>query len=164
MRIFLCISGLISNLMVGSIASAQDFSFRNFSNQSSYNKDFLRSALEQGQLRRDNAGSYRDIDLDGIQYGNQDDIELFILFVINDVCPTCSTTSSGSTVRVKYGNTAGGTSTYVLNAYDYYRAEEIEDDCEELLNDHSYDRDGKDILIVDNNDGDDKIALCFDRD
>ncbi len=165
MKIIVRFAVLISALAIGDIASAQDFSFSEIDRMTSYEKDFLRMAIEQGEFVPNSSSSYQDIELEGIEYGNQDDIELFIIAIIKGVCPACATTSSGSTVRVKYGNSSSsGKNAYVINSDDYYIANNIEESCEELLDDHRYERGGKDIVIVDNNDDDDKIALCFDRD
>lgn len=165
MKSFLWFSAVVAAIAIGNQATAQEFSFRSIDRMANYEKDLLKVAIEQGQITRTNAAAYRDIDLDGIEYGGEDDIALFIALIVQDVCPTCSTTSSGSTVRVSYGGSSGdGKDAYVLNASDYYAADAVEENCNELLSDHAYERDGKDIVIVDNNDDDDKIALCFDRD
>lgn len=164
MRKIAWIPVLLLTSVIGGIADAQDLSFREIDRMESYEKDFLKTAIEQGKIQRKNADSFRDINLDGIEYGNEDDLQLFIMLIIQDVCSACSTTSSGSTVRVSYGESSGsGNQAYSLNSSDDYEAGEIEDRCENLLDDHDHERDGKDILIVDGDNEDEKIALCFDR-
>ena len=159
---------IFSALTMGSIAPAQsqDISFRKITDMQSFEKSLLRTEIENGQYKPNNSLSFRDINIDGINsaYGDQNDLNLFVMLVIKDVCPTCATTSSGSTVRVSYGNSSSnGKDTYVLNSDDYELTYRIEKNCEELLDSHKRRRGGKDILIVDDNDDDDKIALCFDR-
>ena len=156
---------LLSSMLMGKTVSAEDISFRDFSNMRNFEKDLTKRALEDGLLASNSSLESIELDLDGITRGSKEDIELFIRLLINDICPTCSTTSSGSTVKVKYGrSSSGGKRAYVLNSDDYNDARYIESKCRDLLYYHRSELDGKDILIVDNNDDEDKIALCFNRD
>ncbi|MEJ8572436.1 hypothetical protein [Microbaculum marinum] len=146
-------------------AQQEDFSFNSLRNMSSFERSLLESAIKTGQLRNVSRPSEREIYFDGISYGDRDDISLFIQLIILDVCPACSTTTSGSTVRVKYGGgSSSGRDTYAVDRSDDYYADKVEENCEELLDRHKYDRDSKDILIIEDNDDDNKIAICFHRD
>ena len=82
-----------------------------------------------------------------------------LMQLIETVCPNCSTTSSGSTVKVTYSTSSGSQSTDATRIYTYdnSNAEYVVEYCERLLDDY-YDAD--DIAIYDDNE-DKLLAICY---
>ncbi len=101
------------------------------------------------------------IDLSDLRHMNDYDRAEVIAAMLRSVCPYCSTTSTGSSVRVSYSsNGREDREVKKIETDDNYEARQIAEKCEDLVDRQG---DNKDIHILDHL-GKDTLAICFDDD